>query len=370
MAIQNRMAAIRRERGISAVALASQVGVSRQTIYAIEAGSYVPNTAITLQLARALDVAVEDLFALEAEAPLEQKRSVEVLAAGTSMRPGQALRLCRVGKKTMAVYASPVPSYLPAADGVLLEAEGKAKATIQSFEDEDAPAKRLLVAGCDPGISVLAQHAARDAGIEIVAAGCSSLQALKWLREGKVHIAGSHLRDEATGESNVAAVRRVFPRGGYRMVTFAAWEAGLVVARGNPKDIRGVADLGRPDVTLINREAGAGSRFLLDHHLRLCGVGAQQVRGYHDIARGHLPAALHVYAGKADVCVATSAAARAFGLDFLPLASEQYDLVIPRRYDNLPTVQTLLDLLNRARLRRQLEALGGYDTSCTGQVVV
>jgi molybdate-binding protein len=263
-----------------------------------------------------------------------------------------------------------VPAYLPAADGVLLDTGSQGKATVQSFDDEEAPSKRLLVAGCDPGISVLAQHAARDAGVEIVAAGCSSSQALKWLKDGKVHIAGSHLRDEATGQSNLAAVKKVFPRGGYRMVTFAVWEAGLVVARGNPRGIRGVADLARPEVTLINREAGAGSRFLLDHHLHLCGVGADQVRGYRDIARGHLPAALHVYAGKADICVATSAAARAFGLDFLPLASEQYDLVIPRRYDDLPAVRTLLDLLNRAKLRRQLQALGGYDTSCTGQVVV
>jgi molybdate-binding protein/DNA-binding XRE family transcriptional regulator len=364
------MAAIRGERGISAAALASKVGVSRQTIYAIEAGSYVPNTTIALQLARALEVSVEDLFALEAESPAERRSGVEVLAAGMSMRPGQALRLCRVGNRTMAVQASPVPAYLPAADGVLLDAGVQGKATVQSFDDEDAATKRLLVAGCDPGISVLAQHAARDAGVEIVAAGCSSSQALKWLKDGKVHIAGSHLRDEATGQPNLAAVKKVFPRGGYRMVTFAVWEAGLVVARGNPKGIRGVADLGRPEVTLVNRELGAGSRFLLDHHLDLCGLGAEQVHGYRDIARGHLPAALHVYAGKADVCVATSAAARAFGLDFLPLASEQYDLVIPRRYDSLPAVQTLLDLLNRAKLRRQLQALGGYDTSCTGQMVV
>lgn len=370
MAVQNRMAAIRSERGLSAAALAGQVGVSRQTIYAIEAGSYVPNTAIALQLARALEVAVEDLFALGAEAPAERTRNVEVLAAGTSLRPGQALRLCRVGKRTMAAQASPVPAYLPAADGVFVNAGGQGKAVVQPFDDEETPSKRLLVAGCDPGISVLAQHAARDAGVEIVAAGCSSSQALQWLKDAKVHIAGSHLRDEATGASNLAAVKKVFPRGGYRMVTFAVWEAGLVLARGNPKGIRGVADLERPDVTLINRESGAGSRFLLDHHLQRCGLGAGQVRGYRDIARGHLPAALHVYAGKADLCVATSAAARAFGLDFLPLASEQYDLVIPRRYEDLPAVRTLLDLLSRAKLRRQLQALGGYDTSCTGQMVV
>jgi molybdate-binding protein len=270
----------------------------------------------------------------------------------------------------MAVAASPVPAYLPAADGILLEAMGKTKVAMQPFEDDDAQEKRLLVAGCDPGISVLAQHAARDAGIGIVAAGCSSSRALQWLKEGKVHIAGSHLRDEATGESNRAAVRKFFPRGGCQLVTFAVWEQGLVVARGNPKSIRGVADLARPEVRLINRESGAGSRFLLDHHLRLCGIAAGEVQGYHEIARGHLAAGLHIYAGKADVCMATSAAARAFGLDFRPLVSEQYDLVVPRRSMDLPAVRTLLDLLNRGKLQCQLQALGGYDTSRTGQLAV
>jgi putative molybdopterin biosynthesis protein len=112
------------------------------------------------------------------------------------------------------------------------------------------------------------------------------------------------------------------------------------------------------------------SRFLLDHQLRLCGLAVGEVQGYHEIARGHLPAALHIYAGKADVCMATSAAARAFGLDFRPLVSEQYDLVVPRRSMDLPALRTLLDLLNRGKLQCQLQALGGYDTSRTGQLAV
>jgi len=369
MDVQIGLAAARKGRGISAAALAAEVGVNRQTVHAIEAGSYVPNTTVALRLARALDVRVEDLFALPPEAPSEPKRNVELLSSGIRPHPGQPMLLCRVGKRTVAVHASPVPAYLPAADGILLEAD-REKATIRTFEEDPPDAKKLLVAGCDPGISVLARHAAREAGVEVVAAGCSSLQALKWLKEGKVHIAGSHLRDEATGESNLAAVREFFPRGGCRLVTFAVWQEGLVVAPGNPKGIRAVADLTRPDVRLINREAGAGSRFLLDHHLRLCGASADQVQGYREIARGHLPAALHVYAGKADVCVATSAAARVFGLDFLPIVSEQYDLVIPRKSFALPAVQTLLDLLNRTKLRQALQALGGYDTRRTGQVVV
>jgi molybdate-binding protein len=130
-----------------------------------------------------------------------------------------------------------------------------------------------------------------------------------------------------------------------------------------------VDDLARKDVTIVNREEGAGSRFLLDRSLQGLGVAPAKVRGYGDIALGHIPAAWHVYSGKADCCIATRAVAQVFGLEFLPLVSEQFDLVIPKHHLDMPAIQALLDTLNRAALQRQLRALGGYDTSRTGQVV-
>ena len=153
------------------------------------------------------------------------------------------------------------------------------------------------------------------------------------------------------------------------MVTFALWEEGLVVAKGNPKRILGIGDLARKDVTLINREVGAGSRFLLDCLLKEQGITARRARGYDQVAYGHIPAAWHVRSGNADCCMATQAAALLFGLDFLPLAGERYDLVIPERYFGLQAVQVLLDVMNRSALRRELEALGGYDTSQTGRML-
>jgi molybdopterin molybdotransferase/putative molybdopterin biosynthesis protein len=228
----------------------------------------------------------------------------------------------------------------------------------------------LLIAGCDPGISLLVQHLARFDDVDTVIAPSSSHQALEWLHDGKVHVAGSHLRDLPSGEYNLPAIRRLFSKTEVKVVTFAIWEQGLVLQPANPKAIHSAADLARKNVSIVNREKGAGSRDLLDQKLREAGVDADSVNGYDRIAYGHLPAALAVSMGDADCCIATRSAARAFGLNFIPLATERYDLVIRRQYTRLPAIEALLDVLNRAAIRRRLEMLAGYDTTHTGQVLL
>jgi molybdate-binding protein len=152
-------------------------------------------------------------------------------------------------------------------------------------------------------------------------------------------------------------------------VTFARWEEGLVLAAGNPKRIRKVEDLGRKNVRLVNREPGSGSRALLDKLLEKSGMDAHKVQGYERVAYGHLVAAYSVMSGEADACLATRSAAKTFGLDFIPLHSAQYDLVMRKRTVDLPAVKAFLDVLQRATLRRKLEVLAGYDTSETGVVL-
>jgi molybdate-binding protein len=326
----------------------------------------------------------------EAQAPAKPV-AAEVLHLGEPLRKGQPVQLCEVGKRLIAVPAEPQPAVLPLADGVLVEqARHTGPASVRAFPADGSEGKRLLVAGCDPGIALLAHHLSRTAGIELIVASSSSRQSLTWLKEGFVHIAGSHLRDASTGDYNLAAVRKLFPRGGVKVVTFAIWEQGLVFAAGNPKGIRSAADLARnegarPDlkrhdlkrdglspnvVRIVNREIGAGSRELLDAELQRAGVAAKSVLGYERVAYGHLPAALAVSLGEADCCVATRSAAQAFGLGFLPLATERYDLVIRQPFIKLPAVEALLDSLNRSAIRRRLEMLAGYDTSHTGEVRV
>ena len=345
---------IRERRGISAAALAKLAGITRQTIYAIEAGDYVPNTTVALQLAKILEVSVEDLFSLERESPAAPKPvPVDFI---TPTRTGQPVQLCRVGNRTIGVAAAPQHMMFPAADAIVVD--GSKAQVFQEGEDE----KRLLIAGCDPGISMIARH------LDIVIAPCTSRQALQWLKQGKVHVAGTHLRDSATGDYNLPIVKHLFPQGTVKVVTFAIWEQGLVTRTGS--QIRGIDDLARKEIRIINREKGAGSRELLDQHLRAAGIPADRVNGYDRIATGHLPAAEAVSQGEADCCIATRSAARAFGLNFIPLATERYDLVIRRQYAKLPAIEALFDALNRSALRRKLELLAGYDTTHTGEVLV
>jgi len=372
MPIENHLAGLRQKRGFSASRLASAAGVSRQTIYAIEAGQYVPNTAVALRLAQALRVGVEELFALPADAGTPELPEAEafVLPGADEPQPGQPVQLCRVDRRLMASPPAPVAWHFPDGDAIFAGAAKRAsKARVQIYRAERDFRNRILVAGCDPGISVLARHV-QSAGAELVLAHRNSSQALELLKRGSVHVAGTHLRDETSGESNLPEIHRLFGRNAVAVVSYAVWEEGIVTAPGNPKGIHGVEDLARADVEIVNREEGAGSRRLLDERLKHLGIGARSIRGYATLAYGHLPAAWQVRSGAADACIATRAAARLFGLGFLPLVAERYDLAIRRQHLNLPAISVLLDTLSRAGFRRELESIGGYDTKVSGQRVL
>ena len=368
--VKNRLAQLRKSRGIGASDLARRVQVSRQTIYAIEAGTYVPNTEVALLLARELEVPVDELFSLqtEPEAPPESV-DADVLSAGPAEK-GQPVRICQMESRWVSVPAAASPYFMPEADGVIARARrSTGHAELVVFAKEEAAQKRLILAGCDPATSLLARMVEKISGVEIIPAAASSRLALRWLREGKVHIAGSHLEDPKTGEFNVPFLRREFPDEDFHVITFARWEEGLVVQPGNPKVLRKVEDLARKNVRFVNREPGSGSRALLDRLLFANGIESGRVDGYDRIAYGHLAAAYCVASLEADACLATHSAAKTFGLGFVPLHSERYDLVMRRRTSESPAVQAFLDVLQRATLRRKLELLAGYDTSQTGSVV-
>ncbi len=371
MGVQNKLAEVRRRRGLTAAVLATRAGVTRQTIYAIEAQRYIPNTLVALRLALALEARVEDLFSIAAPAAAAPESAPVELLAGRleSGQANQPLRLARVGRRLMGVPSPPVHGELPVADAIITGRGRRGRTLVRPIRDAADLDNRLIVAGCDPAMAVLARQVRKQGNVELITATCSSRQALEWLRARKVHIAGTHLAGKAAGGSNLTVIRRFFPRGGVRIVTFASWEEGLVVAAANPKGISGVGDLARPEVTIVNREVGAGARLLLDRSLEREGIPPGNVRGYDQTAGGHVLAAWHVHGGMADCCVATRAAARVFGLSFIPLACERYDLVIPEQNFDLPAIQVVLDALNRATLRGELEALGGYDTSKTGCLV-
>ena len=368
--VENRLAQIRKSRGVGTSDLARRVHVSRQTIYAIEAGTYVPNTEVALHLARELQVSVDELFLLNGDAETSpESLAAEVLSAAPPEK-GQPVRICQIGSRWVSVPVSASPYFMPEADGIIKEgARQNGRADLLVFAKEEAAHKRLVLAGCDPATSLLSRMVEKISGVEIVSAAASSKLALTWLKQGKVHIAGSHLEDPKTGEFNLPFIRSEFPDNDFAVVTFARWEEGLVTTSHNPKRIRKVQDLARKNIRFINREPGSGSRALLDKLLEKGGIEAQEITGYDRVAYGHLAAAYCVMSQDADVCLATRSAAKTFGLDFVPLHSERYDLVMRRRTAGLPAVKAFLDVLHRATLRRKLEVLAGYDTSETGAVV-
>ena len=314
--IETKLGELRRKRGLSAIQLAATVGVSRQTIYAIEAGTYVPNTAVALLLARALDTTVEEIFTVVDRAPpVELLTEMSVLLPGSDTpQAGQAVQLCQVDKKLIASAPSAVSWYFPPTDAVVADRPTRNdKTRVQIFQSNGAFGNRILIAGCDPGISVLSRHV-QSGGIELVLAHRNSSQALSLLKDGCVHVAGTHLRDESSGESNLPQIGRLFPKNSVAVISFAVWEEGIITARANPKKIRGIEDFSRLDISIVNREKGSGSRALLDSWLKRTGIEPKQVPGYDRLAPGHLPAAWQVRSGAADCCIATRAAARVFGL--------------------------------------------------------
>lgn len=371
MSVSNHLALIRQERGVAAADLAKRVGVSRQTVYAIESGSYVPNTAVALRLARELEVSVEELFSLDQP----QRTTVETIKAAVLMpedaETTRPVLLAHMKNRWVAAPAASHRYYLPEADGLIARTQtGSSEAAVDLVGSPEALGKRLFVAGCDPAIGLLARMAERLSGVEVVAVPGSSRRALEWLKKGLVHIAGSHLEDPDSGEFNLPYLRRLMPREDLSVVTFARWEEGFVVRPGNPLGIRQASDLAKPKVRFINREAGSGSRALLDSLLQKSGIPASRIRGFDLVAAGHLEAAETVLRGTADCCLATSSAARAFGLTFVPLHTERFDFAVRREFIDLPAVRSVLDVLQRATLRRKLESLAGYDTSETGRVLV
>ena len=372
--LYNHLKGYRRGAALSQRALAGRAGISRQAYATMESGRSTPSTEVSLRLARALGTSVDSLFSLADEPP--DVVQADLIGAGEAEPSSaaslpQRARLLRVGRRLLArPLSGPAAAQhsLVDAEGVILSSsEAGNRVSVQPFDDDEMETPALGMLGCDPA-AVLLGPGLRRWGVRLVLAEEGSYQALTGLARGEAHVAGCHLKDDGTGVYNLPWVRRVVPFA-CTLVTFAAWQQGLIVAAGNPRGIRGVEDLAAPDVTIINRQAGSGSRSLLDGLLRRRGIPAASLAGYHQEAGGHLAVARAVATGLADAGVGVQAAASALGLGFVPLEEERYDLVIPNHLLNEPGVQALLELLRRPGLRRRVETLGGYDVSSMGMPV-
>ncbi len=207
------------------------------------------------------------------------------------------------------------------------------------------------------------------APVSVCAISCSSRAAMTAVSRGEVHVAGVHLRDPKSGDYNLEAVRRALGRRRVMLVNFVLWELGLAVAAGNPRGIRGFEDLARSGVRLVNRELGSGARFALDEAFAALRIDARRITGYDRELPGHLEVAGAVAAREADAGVTIRVAADAYGVGFIALREERYDLVIPEREADHAAVRAMLDALNSRRFARELSELCSYDTNQTGRVL-
>jgi putative molybdopterin biosynthesis protein len=203
-----------------------------------------------------------------------------------------------------------------------------------------------------------------------ISANVGSQGGLIALKRGEAHLAGSHLLDPATGKYNLAALREYLPGLPVRLVALVNREQGLMVRRGNPKGIKSLGDLARPEARFMNRQRGAGTRVLLDYQLNLLGMVASQIRGYNQEEYTHLGVAASVASGRADCGLGIPAAAQALDLDFIPLFHERYDLVIPKEYAESALLAPLFNVINGKAFREAVTALPGYDVRAMGEIIL
>ena len=224
-----------------------------------------------------------------------------------------------------------------------------------------------IVGSHDMALNILVDLAKRgDDKLKIQVTHAGSLGGLIALQEERAHLAGIHLLDEETGEYNYPYVKRVLPGREVAIVHLAYRIQGLMFARGNPKHIKGIADLKRPDITFVNRQQGAGTRVLLDIHLRQLGINPKDIKGYEREMDTHLAVGLSIAHGEADVTLGIEAAARSCNIDFLPLFRERYDLVIPLANYRSELLAPLLRAVISDEFKAVVNKAGGYDTSQTG----
>ena len=372
----NHLKSLRIQRGFSQGELAVRAGITRQAVSSIESNLYLPTTGVALHLASALACHVEDLFNLRTDEDIVEGKLVGHLPQSDTKASPIRVKVSTVGSKTVVrpvTGLGEVLSFTVPADGYVVELHGQtsgAMVRVKLSRDRQAIEQAISVAGCDPAIFLAGEHMRRRKDqTSLVGWTMGSMAALRAVQQGEVHVAGLHLFDPATGESNLPFLRRALKSSNYEIVTFATWEEGLLVRAGNPKSIRAVSDIADPNITLVNREEGAGARLLLDQRLRVTGINSDQVKGYGTIVSSHFEIARAIANGQADVGIGIRSAAQLFGLDFIPLQAARYDLVVPKPYlKSHPTLSHLFETLVSRPFRNEIEALGGYDTSETGKL--
>jgi putative molybdopterin biosynthesis protein len=211
---------------------------------------------------------------------------------------------------------------------------------------------------------------AQSTDLSLSSSHVGSMGGLMAIKRGMCHVAGTHLLDESDGSYNRSYIQKYLPDIPVRLIHLVMRDQGLIVPAGNPKGIEGIEDLTRDRIRFVNRQSGSGTRILLDYRLKQIGIEPGRIEGYQTEEFTHMAVAAAVLSGAADAGLGIWAAAKALALDFIPIVTEQYDLVIPTAFFDTPAIETLMSVINSTAFKKRVAALGGYHTERTGEVLL
>jgi len=290
----------------------------------------------------------------------------------------------KLGKVGDRIVATPLPrgagtiTSLTEADGIIRIANH-----VEGINDSEMVSAELLrplpsisrtiviVGSHDNSLDVLAnQLKINHSELTLSSSHVGSMGGLMAIKRGVCHLAGTHLLDTENGSYNISYLAKYLPDAAVKLVHLVQRDQGLIIPPGNPKGIKGIEDLGRKDLTYINRQVGSGTRILLDYKLKQLNIKAAAINGYQNEEFTHMAVAVSVLSGAADAGLGIYAAAKALNLDFIPVVTEQYDLAILLEYFETAPIQILLEIINSQKFKKQVQALGGYNTKNTGKVIL
>ena len=226
----------------------------------------------------------------------------------------------------------------------------------------------VVVGSHDVTIDIIGDEIRRRGhNVRVSSGNVGSLGGILALRKGACHMAGSHLLDTETGQYNISYIQKYLRGVKASVFNLVLRDQGLIIPAGNPKGITGIEDLTREDITLINRQAGSGTRVLFDYKLEQLGIESESIKGYGHEEFTHMAVAVDVLSGAADCGMGIYAAAKALHLDFIPMEREQYDLILPSSMVEDPNIQVVFEIIRSNTFRERVTALGGYDASKSGQ---
>lgn len=273
------------------------------------------------------------------------------------------------GSVTTLTRAEGIIRIPPSTEGIAQDETIDAELLVSSEELDNTI---VFIGSHDIAIDILADEIRRSTGknLRISSGNVGSLGGLLAIRNGMCHFAGAHLLDTQTGVYNIPYIRQYLKGIKICLFRLVIRQQGLIIQKNNPKKIRELMDVARNDVTFVNRQAGSGTRILFDYNIGRAGISSQSINGYDHEEFSHMSVAVDVLSGTADCGMGIYAAAKALGLDFVAMDNEQYDIIIPAAFLENPNIQTMLETIGSKSFRERVAALGGYDPSESGKLLL